>query len=373
MNASGIRALAKGVAKLGKALKVGVIGAGWPGAAHAKGYQAAGGYELYAVADLIAQRREQFAAQFAAQRQYANADELLEDKFIDVVSICLPNDLHAPTAIVALKAGKHVVCETPPALSMSELRKMANAAAKAGRVLLFAMQRRFGGCEQAARQAVARKLLGEVYHVRAAWMRTRAVPSGTGWYTIRQRAGGGAFSDLGLHMLDLAWDLLGSPAPVAVMAVGHNAINPSTAGKFDVEEAGSTLLHFAGGGAIDLSASWAMNQPPQQSGAVCRVCGTQGALEVYTAQGAVLYRDFDAQGKCRPIALKGPKMLHHGALMRHLKECIVGKAQPLAGSERAMALMEMLHAIYKSIDSRKSVNLEKAAPEDPSTAEPGKP
>jgi len=337
--------------------KVGIIGAGWPGSAHARGYQAAGGYELYAVADLIPARREELVKQFAIEKQYASAEELIEDKFIDVVSLCVPNHLHAPLAVAALRAGKHVVCETPPAMSAGEVRRMGHAAEKSGKTLLFALQRRFGGCEQAARQAVAKGLLGQVYHVRAAWMRTRGVPSGTGWYTHREQSGGGAMADLGMQMLDIAWDLLGNPVPQTVFAAGHNSLCPRIDGKFEVEEAGTSLIRFEGGKCLELSAAWAINQPPQQHGAVCRACGTQGALEVYTQDGAVLYRDFDQIGKCKAIALKGPKMIHHGAMMRHLKECMLGKGKPQTGAERAAILMEMMQAIYKSMETGKSANV----------------
>lgn len=336
---------------------MGIVGAGWPGSAHAKGYQAAGGFDIYAVADLIPQRRDELAKQFGIAKQYQAADELIADKLVDVVSLCVPNHLHAPLAVAALKAGKHVVCETPPALSAGEVRRMGSAAEKAQKTLLFTLQRRFGGGEQAARQAVAKGLLGRVYHVRAAWMRTRGVPSGTGWYLHSEQSGGGAMADLGLQMLDLAWDLLGNPKPLTVMAAGHNGVVPRLEGTCDVEDAAVALLRFEGGATLELAASWAINQPPQQRGAVCRACGSEGAVEVYTDAGAILYRDFDQTGNCRPITLKGPKMIHHGALMRHLKECMLGKSQPLIGADRAGMLMQMLHAIYKSMETGKSAGV----------------
>lgn len=342
---------------MGRSPKVGIIGAGWPGMAHARGYEAAGGYELYAVADLIPTRRAELAKQFDLKRQYASAEELIDDQFIDVVSLCLPNHLHAPLAIAALKAGKHVVCETPPAMTAGEIRKMGHAAEKAGKVLLFALQRRFGGCEQSARQAVSKGLLGQVYHVRAAWMRTRGVPAGTGWYTLQSQAGGGAMADLGLQMLDIGWDLLGNPIPQSVYAVTHNHLHPRVEEKFEVEEAATALVRFEGGKSLELAASWAMNQPPQQNGAVLRACGSEGAMEVYTDAGATLYRDFDPAGNCRPIALKGPKMAHHGAMLRHLKDCMINHTPPQTGHERAAWLMEILHAMYKSAETGKSVNV----------------
>src|SRR3954466_13658124 len=101
-------------------LRVGIIGAGWPGTAHAKGYADAGAYKIVAVADLIPQRRQNLMKEHNIPREYADAKDLLADKEIDAVSICLPNFLHAPITIAALKKGKHVMCENPPALSAAE-------------------------------------------------------------------------------------------------------------------------------------------------------------------------------------------------------------------------------------------------------------
>lgn len=342
---------------MGRSPRVGIIGAGWPGMAHARGYQVAGGFEVYAVADLIPARRDEMAKAFDLKRKYTVAQELIADKFIEVVSICLPNELHSQMVLAALKAGKHVVCETPPALTAGEVRKMAAAAQKAERVLLFSLQRRFGGCEQAARQAAGKGLLGNVYHVRAAWMRTRGIPAGTGWYASLTQSGGGAMADLGLQMLDVGWDLLGNPMPQSVYAIAHNQLNPKAEGTFEVEEAATALIRFEGGKSMELASSWAINQPPQQNGAILRACGSEGALEVYTDAGAVLYRDFDAAGNCRPVSLKGPQMTHHGAMLRHLKDCMINNVPPQTGGERATWLMEILHAIYKSAETGKSVSL----------------
>ena len=79
---------------------------------------------------------------------------------VDAVSVCLPNALHMPMVLAALKAGKHVICETPPALNASEAKKISAAATKAGKVLLYGFQRRFGGAEQAAQLAIERDTSG---------------------------------------------------------------------------------------------------------------------------------------------------------------------------------------------------------------------
>jgi predicted dehydrogenase len=340
-------------------VRVGIIGAGWPGGAHARGYLSAGGFKLAAVADLIPERRKKLMAEFQVPREYSEAKDLLNDREIDAVSVCLPNHLHAPIAQLALRMGKHVLVETPPAVGPAEARKIDAAAKKYNRVLLYALQRRFGGHEQAAKLAVAKGFAGDVYHVRAVWTRTRGIPLGTGWYTKREAAGGGALIDVGTHMLDLAWYLLGQPKPVSAYGVAHarfTSLLPKDL-PFDVEDQAFGIVRFEGNKSIELAASWTINQPPHQNGTVCRVYGDEGAIEVYTPHGATLYRDFKPNGDGKHNPLKPPKTVQHTAMMRHFKDCIAGRAAPIAGGPEGVTLMQMIQAIYKSNESGKSVSI----------------
>jgi predicted dehydrogenase len=340
-------------------IRAGVIGGGWPGGQHAKGYIEAGGFKLVAVADLIPDRRRRLMSEYGATREYADAAELIKDKEIDCVSVCLPNFLHAPVTIAALKAGKHVICEKPPAMSAAEARKIESAANKAKRVVLYSVQRRFGGAEQAAKQAIAKGYAGEVYHARAAWMRTRGIPIGTGWFIDKSKSGGGALIDIGVHMLDLAWYLLGQPRPISAYGVVYqkfkSLLPPER--KFDVDDSAFALIRFANGKSLEVGASWAINQPPQQQGGVVRIFGDAGSVDVYTAEGSTIYRHFDPKGESRSTVLKPPRIVSHAAMMRHFKECILGKAQPIIGASEGVMLMQMLDAIYKSSASGRSVEI----------------
>jgi predicted dehydrogenase len=134
--------------------RIGIIGGGWPGVAHAKGYLTAGGFTVVAVADLIPDRRARLAADWPNAKQYADAVELIADPNVEAVSLCLPTHLHLPMALLAMKKGKHVILETPPGVSLRESRQLAAAANKRGKVLMYAFQRRFGGAELAAAQAI---------------------------------------------------------------------------------------------------------------------------------------------------------------------------------------------------------------------------
>ena len=83
----------------------------------------------------------------------------------------------------------------------------------------------------------------------------------------------------------------------------------------------------------------------------------KGALEVYRTGGPALYRSFGPNGEAKETPLKLPRLTHHAAMMRHLRECLLGKATPIVGAEQGATLMAMVDAIYKSAASGKSVDV----------------
>ena len=231
-------------------------------------------------------------------------------------------------------------------------------------MLLFGFQRRFGGAEQAARMAIEKEYVGAPYHVRASWMRTRGIPTGTGWYADRAKSGGGAMIDIGAQMLDLAWSMLGQPRPVSVFAVFNQRFRGALPAEvpYDVEDAAFALMKFEGDKSLELSASWAINQPPRDNGTKCQVYAEKGAVVVYSPQGPLLYRGFNAAGEAKETPLKTPKVVHYHAMMRHFRECIAGGARPIVGAAESMVLMQIMDAIYKSAENGKSVDIRTAGP-----------
>ena len=359
---------------MSQTVRAGIIGGGWPGTMHAAGYAAAGGWAVTAVADPIPARRAALAAGWPKARPLADADEVVRDPGVDAVSVCLPTHLHAATALAALKAGKHVIVEPPPGLGASEAKRLAATAAKYNRTLAYAFQRRFGGAELAAAQAIEKGYVGDAYHVRATWMRSRGVPAGTDhWYTDVARGGGGALADLGLHMLDLAWHLLGRPTPTTVFAVTHQRFGDlSPAGAVnDVEDAAFALVKFDGGRSLELGVSWAINQAPGQNGTTCRVYGTAGAVEVYTPAGPVLYRPGGKANEMRGTELRQPKVAGHAAMLRQFREAVQGRARPAVDGEQGVVLMQMVEALYRSAEAGRSVDVRTARPDGAATAEDG--
>lgn len=340
-------------------IKLGIIGGGWPGLAHARACKVAGGFAVSAIADLIPERRAALLAEAPEAKECNTANELIADGKLQAVAICLPTPLHLSVAQAALKAGKHVLVETPPATSAREAQRLAVAADKAQKVLMYAFQRRFGGAELAAQQVIEKKLIGEAYHIRATWMRTRAVPIGTGWYTDSAQSGGGALMDLGCHLLDLGWQLLGRAKAVSAYAITHRQFQNLVPADVhsNVEDAAFAIVRFESGKSMELAVSWAINQAPSQNGSSCRVYGTDGTIELYTPAGPMLFRNFDENGTPAETALKQAKITGHAAMLRQFRQCILGKATPAVGGKEGVELMQMIEALYKSSETGKSVSL----------------
>ena len=115
--------------------KVGVIGAGGMAQYHIDGFRKAGA-EVVAMADVNLEAATASAAQYGIPNVYGDVAEMLASD-IDAVSIIVPNKFHAPLAIQALQAGKHVFCEKPPALNADEVAEMILARDAAGKHLMF--------------------------------------------------------------------------------------------------------------------------------------------------------------------------------------------------------------------------------------------
>src|SRR5690606_32704925 len=128
---------------------------------------------------------------------------LLADDEIDAVSVALPNAMHAPVAIAAMEAGKHVLCEKPMAMSVREAEEMAEVARRTGRTFMMHFNFRFTDEVRWLQRYIAGGNLGRIYYARTGWLRRRGIPGLGGWFTTKALSGGGPLIDLGVHRLDL--------------------------------------------------------------------------------------------------------------------------------------------------------------------------
>ncbi|MCY4412791.1 MAG: Gfo/Idh/MocA family oxidoreductase, partial [Caldilineaceae bacterium] len=105
-------------------LKVGLVGVGGISRTHMPGWAASEEAEVVAGSDISNEALEQWGALHNVKRLTTNADELFSDPDIDIIDLCVPNMYHAPLAIAALEAGKHVICEKPLAPTPEDIKEM---------------------------------------------------------------------------------------------------------------------------------------------------------------------------------------------------------------------------------------------------------
>ncbi|MFN2475845.1 MAG: Gfo/Idh/MocA family protein [Chthoniobacterales bacterium] len=344
-----------------KQINLAIIGTGWPGQQHARVMKAVPEAVLYACADLDETRRDEFTRTFSPRKTFSDYHDLLSDPAVDAVMICLPNFLHFPASLAALEAGKHVFCEKPPTLDSTEMKVLQQEATKRGLIYYFGRQFRFTPGMRAAKQLIAAGRLGDIYHAQATWVRSRGIPQGVGgWFTEKKRSGGGALIDIGVHALDSAWYLMGTPRPVSVSAqVYRNFEHLVRDPVFDVEDAAFAFIRFDNGAAVHLETSWAGNLPDdipmgQYFGRELNNSTVYGKKGTIRLNPLAFFEDQNGALATVPVELSDDSDSFELQL-RNFVEAIAGRASPINNAEQAVALMQMLDAIYASSSSGREV------------------
>jgi len=265
---------------MGAKIRCAVVGLGI-GRGHARAYHEHPEAELVAVADLSAEALRPWAATLGADACFTDYREMLKSRRPGLVSVALPNYLHAEVSIAAMEAGAHLVCEKPMAMNLDQARRMREAAERTGRKLAINLSYRFTPQAQALKAIAEGGGLGEPYHAYTRWTRRDGIPRFGGWFGRRELSAGGPLIDLGVHRIDLAMWLMGSPRPVTVSGCAHERVGVPLARAldkaFDVEDLATGFVRFAGGESLIFDVSWKSHQAAAES-METRVVGTQGAL-----------------------------------------------------------------------------------------------
>lgn len=191
-------------------LQVGLIGYGLAGSVfHAPLLQHTPGLALHAIAS---SQRDRLRRAFTDVRIHEEPDSLLADPAIDAVVIATPNAQHAPLAIAALRAGKHVLVDKPFALSLAEAHAVLEAAEKADRVVSVFQNRRFDADFLTLQQLLADGTLGDIAEVHSHFDRFR--PQVRDRWRESDAPGSGLWMDLGPHLLDQLLVLFGWPQAI---------------------------------------------------------------------------------------------------------------------------------------------------------------
>jgi predicted dehydrogenase len=358
------------------ATKIGIIGAGGMLKYHAEGFKKAGG-QIVAVADLAPGAAAKAAEDWDIPLSFESVEEMLEKAVLDAVSIIVPNKFHAPLALQCLHAGKHVFCEKPPALTADQVEEMLSVSQAVGKHLMFNFNNRARPESREMMKLIGTGDAGTINSAQAKWIRRTGIPGFGGWFTNKALSGGGPLIDL-LHMVDLAMFFMGYPEPKAVMGQtfdtfitdpGHKGpwgIPDNAEGATDVEAAAHGFVSFKTGQVLSLQVSWAemvkreevsvVFQGTKAGGKVERLFGTDG-LDETAIDTCELYTQEDGKSVNTIIEVEECEDMGRIDSAANFVEAIDGKAEPLNTPHQALALMQVIDAIYKSSESGKPVVL----------------
>jgi UDP-N-acetyl-2-amino-2-deoxyglucuronate dehydrogenase len=224
-----------------KKYKFGLIGCGRIAQRHAEHIKNNG--ILQAVCDIDKTKAEKLGAQYNSNIYY-NIDDLLEkEKDIDVIAICSPNGLHAEQTIKALRAGIHVLCEKPMALTVADAGQMISESLKANKLLFIVKQNRFNPPVIAVKKIIDDGKLGKIYsaQLNCFWNRNEKYYKESDWKGTLKLDGGTLFTQFS-HFIDLLYWLVGD-----VKQVRAKVGNYSHQGIIEFEDTGAVSLEFYNG------------------------------------------------------------------------------------------------------------------------------
>jgi predicted dehydrogenase len=313
-----------------------------------------------ALCDLDVPRMEAYAKELPEPvRLFTDYPTMCADPEVDAVFVGTPNQLHAPVAMAAVRAGKHVLSTKPLSDSEEAARELVAAAESAGVVNMMSLSMRFSGNVQYLGRLSRGGELGDVYYARARSVRRSGIPD---WGAHFIRAGGGAFRDMGVHALDAAWWLAGCPEPVSVTGVAgakfgprgqgyweYRSVTPEFAGQYAADDYGAGLVRFADGTAIQIESFWASHQADEFQ---IELFGTEGGAKL---DPLTLYRT--VEGRPADTVIPPPKQDGFAGVAAHFMACVLDGAECMAPLRHGLTVQRMLEGVLSSAATGQEVRL----------------
>jgi len=348
---------------------IGIIGAGSIGEYHVRALSKVDGIEIRGICDANGDRARALAAATGIPHAFDTVEDLLRRQEIDAVTVGVWNAAHADVTIAALDAGKHVFCEKPMARTADEALRMQVAERRSGTLLMVGLIRRFDLRADAARKIVRSGRLGEIYHVRAGYLRRDGQPGG--WFCSREKAGGGALIDIGIHQMDLGLHLAAMGPVQSVRGVTkmlpsimdgvqgtRKYTSKDSATVRDVEDHVVATLYFENDAVMTVEACWAQHRGKDVK--FLELYGRDGGLVV--DPDPVLHTNDSGFLSDTSIPIAGgadPLQDMFDREMLHFRDCLVDGVPCMSPSEDGVELMRIIDAIYESARTGREIRIER--------------
>jgi predicted dehydrogenase len=314
--------------------------------------------ELVAFCDLLPSKAKALSQKWAPEAAiYKDYKKLLKEVKPDCVTVALPNYLHAPVSIAALKAGANVLVEKPMAASAAEAQRMIDTAKKCKKLLMVNQSQRRFPPHVKAKEVIDSGIMGKILHVTA--MFGHAGPEGwspTGkWFFKKKEARFGAMADLGVHKADLIRHLTGKE--VAEVSAYYTRLEKKNT---DIEDNFVSCLKFTDGTVGTLSSSWTVKG--MEANYTILHCAN-GTLRICELPDKPLVANL-VNPECE-IVFEVPQAITNdqeswgldvsGAFVR----AAMGKEKPYCSAEEGKKSLEVILAAEKAADTGRSIKLKK--------------
>ena len=264
-------------------IRVGIIGCGKIAQVrHIPEYAATPHTEVYGFYDINLARAEELAEKYNG-KAYASYEELLADPAIEAVSVCAANHVHAEITVAALKAGKHVLCEKPMAVTLEECEAMVAAARESGKYLMIGQNQRLAKAHAKAKELIEQGAIGKVLTFRTIFghggPETWSIDPGSNvWFFDKTKAAMGAMADLGIHKTDMIQYVLGSKIVKTQAVLSTLDKKDATGSLIGVDDNAICIYQMENGIIGTMTASWTYYAAEDNTTVIY---GTKGELRLY--------------------------------------------------------------------------------------------
>ncbi|WP_127579226.1 Gfo/Idh/MocA family protein [Paenibacillus koleovorans] len=347
-------------------VRIGVVGAGSISESHLNAYKNNNDVQLVAICDLNEERAKAKAEKYGIANVYTDYQEMLANPDIDAISVCTWNNSHAAISIAALRAGKNVLCEKPLCKTVEEAYEVEKAVRESGKQLQVGFVRRYASNTRIVKQFLDNGDLGEIYYAKASCIRKLGNPGG--WFSDIERSGGGPLIDVGVHVIDLCWYLMGRPKVKSVSGNAYYKLGNRSnvqnlkfykAADYNaeintVEDMANALIRFENGASILVDVSFTLHAKKDEL--TVKLYGDKGGVEL-EPELALVTEKYDTILNCTPQInnLSFDFVAGFQDEVDHFIGVCQGVKETLSPVEDGVEMMKILCGIYESAASGKEI------------------
>ncbi|WP_163875657.1 Gfo/Idh/MocA family protein [Paenibacillus favisporus] len=349
-------------------IKVGIIGTGFMGKAHAEGYQLFN-IEVGMFASQTEAKAKAAAEQFGVDRWTLDWLELVNDPEIDCVDITAPNHLHYDMAMACIHAGKPFLIEKPLARSTAEAEEIVRKAKEKGIIAVYAENMRFKPALMRTKELVDQGAFGKIMMLRSNEIHNG--PFHSPWFWDAKLTGGGAAIDMGIHGVNtLEWIM---NSKIKRVYAETEVLKWKDYCKNGAEDTAIAVLRFENGGLAEIVISWAVSGGMDVRLEVFGDQGTGYVSTTHEAGGLRIYsnngygKSYEQESGLKPhvVPTKGwsfpaPKDViqqGHAFEVKHFIDCVRGIAKPSSTLEDGLRALAVIEAMYQSAQTGMAVQV----------------